>query len=156
MSNEVAKQIATNELTARGFQVEPIDRREGKTADLLVTGQNSNYLIEAKDRLVDEYKRHGLAAVGATAVLEALQQGRADTLIVTRDAQLKGTSCRDCQHVAHGTPQNCQKCGAKSVFELDLIDEFNRQAELTGARVEFSDAIPGLTKAGHVAALLRY
>jgi len=107
-------------------------------------------------RIRDEYKRHGLAAVGATAVLEALQQGRADTLIVTRDAQLKGTSCRDCQHVAHGTPQNCQKCGAKSVFELDLIDEFNRQAELTGARVEFSDAIPGLTKAGHVAALLRY
>lgn len=53
MSNEIAKQVATNELTRRGFKVEPIDRGEGKTADLLVTGQKSNYLIEAKDRLVD-------------------------------------------------------------------------------------------------------
>jgi peptide subunit release factor 1 (eRF1) len=104
----------------------------------------------------DEYKQQGLAAVGATAVLEALQQGRADTLILTRNLELKGTSCRDCEHVVHGTPQTCQSCGSKAVFDIDLVDELNRQAELTSARVEFSDPIDSLSKVGGVAALLRY
>lgn len=51
MSDEIAKRIATHELTRHGFQVEPIpEHPRNKTADLLVTGRDSKYLVEAKDR----------------------------------------------------------------------------------------------------------
>jgi peptide subunit release factor 1 (eRF1) len=116
--------------------------------------------IECEQRLWEqiknEYRRHGLAVAGPTDVLAAFQTGRVDTAIVTIDAKLAGTQCRDCEHVVHGTPQNCQQCGTQSLFEIDLVDAFARQAELTSARLEFSDPIAGLTKAGDVAALLRY
>jgi len=163
-SQETVREIENELRTETAEKIvahEAFDLKEGEKA--LVEEAYEAYFAQEREeekqlwrRIRNEYKRHGLAAVGATAVLEALQQGRAETLIVTRDAQLKGTSCRDCLHVAHGTPQTCQKCGSKSVFELDLVDEFNRQAELTSAKVEFSDAIPSLTKVGDVAALLRY
>ncbi len=108
------------------------------------------------ERIKGEYKRHGLAAVGPTDVLDAFRLGQVEELLVDRGAQVKGTQCRDCEAVIEGSPQNCPSCGSRSVFELDLIDELTKQAELTSAQVEYSEAIPGLAKAGHVAALLRW
>lgn len=108
------------------------------------------------DRIKNEYQQQGLAVTGPSDVLEAFQTGRVDTAIVTIDAKLPGTQCRDCEHVVHGTPQNCQRCGSKSVFQVDLVDVFARQAELTSARLEFSDPIGGLSRVGDAAALLRY
>lgn len=108
------------------------------------------------DRIKNEYQRHGLAVAGPSDVLKAFGEGKVETAIVTLNAKLRGTRCRDCEHVVHGRPQNCQKCGSKSVFEVDLVDVFASQAELTSARLEFSDPISGLTKVGDVAALLRY
>jgi peptide subunit release factor 1 (eRF1) len=100
--------------------------------------------------------QNGRAATGPTDVLAALQQGRAEHLIVTRDAEITGTQCRECDHVVHGTLESCQQCGSGSVFQIGLVDEMARQAELTSATVEFSDPIGGLTRVGHVAAMLRY
>lgn len=97
-----------------------------------------------------------LAALGATDVLAALQQGRVDTVLVSRDSTVKGTRCRACEHVVHGTPDTCQKCGSKDVFALDLVNEFVRQAELTSAYVEFADPTDDLSREDGVAALLRY
>jgi len=108
------------------------------------------------ERIKNEYMSHARGAMGATAVLEAALAGRIDTMIVTRDAKLPGTQCRDCEHLVHGTPETCQQCGSKSVFEVALIDALTRQVELTSGEVNFVDEISGLTKAGHVAALLRY
>jgi peptide subunit release factor 1 (eRF1) len=107
-------------------------------------------------QIKNEYQRHGLAVAGPTDVLDAFREGRVETAIVTLDAKVHGTRCRDCEHLVHGTPQNCQKCGSGSVFEVDLVDAFAQQAELTSARLEFSDPIGGLAKVGNVAALLRY
>lgn len=108
------------------------------------------------EQIKNEFQRHGLAVAGPTDVLEAFRTGRVETAIVTTDAKLRGTRCRECEHVVHGTPETCQQCGSRSVFEVDLVDVFARQAELTSARLEFSDPIAGLTKVGDVAALLRY
>jgi peptide subunit release factor 1 (eRF1) len=108
------------------------------------------------ERIQSEYLADGLAAVGATAVLDALKLGRVSDLLVTRDAEINGTQCQQCENVVHGTPTTCQICGAKAVFPIDLVDELVRQAQMTSASVEFSDPIEGLTSVGHVAALLRY
>lgn len=140
---------------------EPFDLKRGE--DELVEEAYHAYFAEEReaeqrlwDRIKAQYKGHGLGVTGPSDVLEALQQGRAEEVLVTRDAELPGTRCRDCDFVVHGTPENCQRCGSSSVFPVDLLDSLVRQAELTSARVEFSDEIRGLTGVGHVAALLRY
>lgn len=108
------------------------------------------------ERIKEGGLSNGLAATGATDVLTAAAVGQVEELLVDREADLPGTRCRDCENVVHGTPETCQICGSKSVFQVDLVDELVRLMETTSARVEIADPIPGLTKAGHVAALLRY
>lgn len=108
------------------------------------------------DRIKNEYMKDGLAVAGATKVLDAVKVGRVDALVVTRDAEIQGTRCRDCENVVHGTPKTCQICGSKSVFPVDLVEELVDHAARTDARVDFADPISGLTEVGDVAALLRY
>ena len=98
----------------------------------------------------------GLAAFGATSVLDALRQARAEAVLVDREAEIAGTKCRDCGHVAHGTPNTCGVCGSRDVFRVDLVEHMTEQAVRTGAEVDFTDPFPALADAGGVAALLRY
>jgi peptide subunit release factor 1 (eRF1) len=108
------------------------------------------------DRVRSELLGGGLAASGAADVLAATLVGRADALLIARDAKLPGTRCRACENVAAGESGACEVCGSASVFPVDLVDELARAAELTSARVEFADPIEGLSELGGVAALLRY
>ena len=108
------------------------------------------------ERIQEEALGHGLAALGATAVLKAALAGRVEEMAVERDAELDGTRCRECETVVHGTPKTCQSCGSSSVFHVDLVDELTRQVALHGGSTDFTDPIPGLAEAGAVAALLRY
>lgn len=148
-------------LAERIITRETIDLQAGETA---LVNQAFDYYWEAEraaeralwGRIRGECEAGGLGVVGATSVLEALHGGRVDALVVERDAALPGVRCGTCENTVHGSPQSCQICGSKSVIEIDLVNELVRQAELTGAEVEFSDPIPGLTRVGHVAALLRY
>ncbi|MDT0630969.1 Vms1/Ankzf1 family peptidyl-tRNA hydrolase [Rubrivirga sp. S365] len=98
----------------------------------------------------------GLAAFGATDVMEALRQARVEAVLVDREAEIAGTKCRTCEHVAHGTPDTCGVCGSSDVFRVDLVEAMTEQAVRTGAEVDFTDPFPALTDAGGVAALLRY
>lgn len=107
-------------------------------------------------RIKAEYLSDGLAVTGASDVLDALKLGRVEEVLITRDVQIDGARCRSCENVFHGTPTSCLVCGAKDIFKIDLVNEFVRQAELTSAAVEFSDALDGLVREGNVAALLRY
>jgi peptide subunit release factor 1 (eRF1) len=108
------------------------------------------------DQIREEAFGQDMAAMGATEVLAALQQGRVDTVLVSRDSTVKGTQCRACSHLVHGTPDTCQQCGSADVFTVDLVNEFVRLAELTAAYVEFADASDELTEEDGVVALLRY
>ena len=98
----------------------------------------------------------GLAAFGATSVLEALRQARAEAVLVDREAEIAGTKCRACEHVAHGTPDTCGICGSRDVFRVDLVEVMTEQATRTGAEVDFADPFDALEDVGGVAALLRY
>lgn len=108
------------------------------------------------ERIREQGLSEGLAVTGPTAVLSAVAVGKAEEILLDREAKISGTRCRECENVVHGTPATCQICGASSVFKVDLGDELVHLAETTGARVEFSDPLPGLDRAGGVAALLRY
>ena len=108
------------------------------------------------DRIQGEYLRGGLAVAGAEDVLDAAQQGRVESMIVTRDAKIAGSRCRDCEALIAGAPERCPQCGGESVYKVDLVNELVELLALTSAEAEFADPMPGLDEVGHVAALLRY
>ena len=103
-----------------------------------------------------EYLRDGRAVVGREEVLRAAAVGRVEKMIVTRDAKMAGVRCRDCENLRPGTPETCQVCGSASLFRVDLVNELVELVAASSAETEFADPIPGLTKSGDVAALLRY
>ncbi len=123
--------------------------------DVAASGERAD-----EQKLWDEIREgvlgRGLAVTGATRVLAALEEARVEALLVDREARIEGTKCRDCEHVVHGTPQTCQRCGSKDVFEVDLVEALVERAARTGADVDFTDPSDALSEVGHVAALLRY
>lgn len=109
------------------------------------------------DLVRNEWLRGGLAAMGPEETLFAVQNGRADTVLVNRDAKIPGIACRDCENVRPGgDDETCAVCGTDDVFPVDLVEEIVRETERTSARVEFADPVPALAKEGGVAALLRW
>jgi peptide chain release factor subunit 1 len=108
------------------------------------------------DRIREGLFTGGLAVAGATRVLAAVEEARAEALLVDREATIAGRKCRACEHVAHGTPRTCQRCGAADLFEVDLVEALVARAARTGADVDFADPFDALAEVGHVAALLRY
>ena len=110
--------------------------------------------------LWEEIREHGLGgglgALGPTAVLDALTAARVEALLLDRDAEIAGTRCRACEHVVHGTPSTCQRCGSSDVFEVELGEQLVELAASTGATVDFVDPFEALSAQGGVAALLRY
>ncbi len=98
----------------------------------------------------------GLAAFGATSVMEGLREHRVEAVLVDRELALDGTKCRTCGTVAHGTPDTCGVCGSSDVFRLDLVEAMTEQAARTSAEVDFADPFDALSEVGGVAALLRY
>lgn len=108
------------------------------------------------DRIRDEGLGNGLAVFGPGDVLRAAQQGRVETMIVTRDAKVAGMRCRDCETLAFAKPQQCPGCKSNSVFAVDLVNELVELLVLSSASAEFVEPLQGLSDAGDVAALLRY
>lgn len=108
------------------------------------------------ERIRNEYLAEHPAAVGPEDVLMALLNGRVENLLITRDIEMRGVRCRECDNVSAGRPDTCPYCRKAELIPLDLVNEMVRRAELTDADVDFTDPIPGLRKVGDVAALLRY
>ena len=108
------------------------------------------------ERIRAEAKGDGLAALGPDEVVPAALQGRVDTLLVTRDAELQGSRCRRCETLFAERQSSCPACGADDPLEIELVDALVRHVERTGGDVEFADPLPGLSRAGDVAALLRW
>ncbi len=135
-------------------------------------GGGDDALFETAEEMAQEYARdeqrslwervrgealgNGLAAFGPGAVLAAAQQGRVETMLVTRDAKVAGMRCRECETLAFAKPQQCPACKSNSVFAVDLVNELVELLASSSATAEFVEPIASLQEAGDVAALLRY
>jgi peptide subunit release factor 1 (eRF1) len=111
---------------------------------------------ELWERIRNEYLRGGLAAVGLEDVLDAAEEGRVEKMIVDRTFRPEGNRCYECNNLSVGKAERCSACGAQSLYNVGLVNEIVEMLALTGADVDFSDPIEGLTEAGQIAALLRY
>ena len=138
-----------------------VDVHEGE--DALMEDAYELFFLEERaeerrlwESIKEEYYGHGLAAAGPEEVLEALQSGRVDTMAISRDASITGLRCGGCEYVFADPTERCPYCGSEDLVEIDLVNELTRLVETTSADVDFVDPVPGLSKVGHVAALLRY
>ena len=129
-------------------------------------------------RLLDElHKQNGLATYGLKPVLEAINKGKVETVLVTNSTEFVEivATCKECgfskkrivnskklQAIQEMVSVLCNQCNSKEydVEERDIIDVLEDAASQTDAKVEVvstdSDEKAQLTVLGGIAALLRY
>lgn len=140
---------------------EPTDVKQTED-ELLAEAYDLYFEAEREDELSlweqikEEDYNEGLATVGPRETWFALANGRADAVAVNRELDLPATRCRDCENLTPHDADTCEFCQSEDVFAVSLLEACVRQAEMTGAEIDFMDPPLGLTKVGGIAALLRY
>jgi peptide chain release factor subunit 1 len=129
-------------------------------------------------RLLDElHKQNGLATYGLEHVLDAINKGKVEVVLVTDSTEFVEivVTCKTCglpkkkivttkklQTIQEMVSVLCKQCNSKDyeVEERDIIDALEDAASQTDAKVEVistdSDEKAQLTVLGGIAALLRY
>jgi len=108
------------------------------------------------NRIKSCYLRDELGVTGSHDVLNFAKQGRINSVIVNKSADLKGIRCRDCGELSEVETKECRECKSSSVFPIDLVNEITELLKLSGGEIEFAEDIDDLKEAGDIAAMLRY
>ncbi len=111
---------------------------------------------ELWERTKARYLRGELGVTGKYDVLYFAKRGRVESVIVNKDADLKGIRCRDCEELSEKETDICPACKSTSVFPVNLINEITELIKLSGGEIEFAENIDELKDAGNIAAILRY
>lgn len=111
----------------------------------------------AREAVVLAKSKGGRALLGTKAILSALQDGRAETLVISEKFSGQGWQCADCLMLgALGKPKECIYCGSKSIDKNpDMKEEMVGLALRHGLKVEFVEGAPELDGNGGIGALLR-
>ncbi|HEX8393207.1 MAG TPA: VLRF1 family aeRF1-type release factor [Longimicrobium sp.] len=125
-------------------RLEPLLRAEHERHD-------GEVLAQVRDRAAHDY----LATAGMQATLTALQEGKVDTLVVTRDGEHQGVRCTQCGFVFVQAMKRCLYDGNETLEPVDVMEEMVRLAQQQGSEIQFTE--PGeLGDLRGAAALLRY
>lgn len=106
-------------------------------------------------RYVAELEKGGLAASGLKNTLRKLNNGEAQTLLVTRHFSKPGRICPRC-NLLYVDELRCVSCQRKTEKVVDIIDEAVEAAIEKGSRVAHINPPSGLRKYGNIGVLLRY
>lgn len=106
--------------------------------------------------VVGQDKRDGRGAVGLKRVLEALEKGEIQTLLVARNFAASATECPNCGHLDANMAKQCTACG-KDTRELDDVsDRLLGHAVKNGIEIIHMHDDPAFAPSGGVGALLRF
>ncbi|MBU1355168.1 MAG: hypothetical protein KJ620_01220 [Candidatus Edwardsbacteria bacterium] len=111
----------------------------------------------ARDAVVLAKSKGGRALLGTRAILSALQDGRAETLVITEKYSGQGWQCADCLMLgALGKPKVCIYCGGKAIDkDPDMKEEMVGLALRHGVKVEFVEGARELEANGGIGVLLK-
>jgi peptide chain release factor subunit 1 len=107
---------------------------------------------EAVDRLVGEASS-GRAVTGMAGTLSAVEENRAETLVVRDGLEVAGVRCPSCGHLATNGSR-CELCGTSTQEVPDLVEEVVEAALRHRCSVE--TVRDGATLPGGIGALLRF
>ena len=113
-------------------------------------------LVQLTARIKEGLSGHGHGAAGFDEVMDALERGQIQTMIVDRNYRPPGWACRDCDWAGLTPVDECPRCSGKPVPIADAVGELVRLAILQSSRVEVAEDVPALDEMGGVAALLRF
>lgn len=87
--------------------------------------------------------------------LEAVREGRVQTLLISEGFHAPGYRCTGCDYLVVEALDVCPFCGKPFVPISDAVDLAVNQVLAQGGEVEVVN-VPALEEAGHIGALLRY
>jgi peptide subunit release factor 1 (eRF1) len=153
LNNELKKRLAGRFVVDPvGATAEEVREHAGRILEERHRTQRQALLTEA----LGEAQRKGRGALGLRRVLIALERQEVQTLFVSNDFKAEASECAACHHLDTRLVRSCAICGHETRELPDVTDALVDLALRGGADIEFCDADPGLERAGHVAALLRF
>lgn len=106
--------------------------------------------------VVGQEKRNSRGAVGLKKVLEALEQGEIQTLLISKTFSAPATECTNCGHIDANMSATCSACGRKTRELEDAADRLLANAVKNNIEVIHMHDDPAFASTGGVAALLRF
>jgi len=140
------------------FPAEPFKTRPAKIMEEVamiereVEAESEQRLVK---QLVDSAKARGLAVLGLSESLKALQMGAVHQLFVEDGWRKAGVLCRKCAFLGI-YEESCPRCSSKTDRVSDVIDEAIESAIRTGSMIEHVNPAAGLAEHGHIGAILRF
>ncbi len=101
-------------------------------------------------------QRNGRGATGLRRVLESLEKGEVQTLLLARDFARNAVECPNCGHLDAHITENCAVCGQPTQELEDVADALLRRAVRNGIEIIHIPENPDLSSAGGVGAVLRF
>ncbi len=109
--------------------------------------------------VIAEFSRDGRGALGLKRVLQALETGEAQTLLLSEKFNAAGAQCPNCGHLDAGVPEQCPLCGHRTSELEDISDAVLARAVLNGVEVVYVKEEPEvaeLSRYDGIAARLRF
>jgi peptide subunit release factor 1 (eRF1) len=137
-----------------GAQHEGMDLIVARAAEYLphVEGQRE---AEGVDGVLTAAAKHGKAAAGLDATLEAVNRGAVHRLYLLKGWSVPGRRCGGCGTLQQSIAWTCPACGGEAET-LELGEAMAERVVATGGTVETIEVHQPLAAAGGVAAELRY
>ncbi len=107
------------------------------------------------DLLRDRVRQDHMAVAGFEGILEQIQAGKLQTLVMARDTEYQGGRCEECGFLFAGNNDTCTYCNGSVKHQVDLVEELLRLAGNQDLDVEFVRR-SALDDLGSVGGLLRF
>jgi hypothetical protein len=108
------------------------------------------------DRIREGLGAKGHGAAGFQEVMDGLERGQIQTMVVDRNYRPPGWRCAGCDWAGLEAVYACPLCEGGPVPISDAVGELMRMAIQQNTRVEVAENIPALEEMGGIAALLRF
>lgn len=106
--------------------------------------------------IVGQEKRNSRGAVGLKKVLDALEQGEIQTLLISKTFSAPASECTNCGHIDANVSDTCSACGRKTRELEDVSDRLLASAVKNNLEIIHMHEDPAFASTGGVAALLRF
>lgn len=112
--------------------------------------------VRAVDGLITAAAKGSGGVIGLDATLNALHDGRIQTLLVTNDYQEQGFRCYSCGYMTTWEEKVCPRCGGDLEFIPDAVELAVHSVMQKGGDVQVIRDSARLEPAGKIGAILRY
>lgn len=114
--------------------------------------------ITLVQRIVDAAESGGRGVAGLDETIQAIFEGRVETLARVAGIIAEGSACEQCEYFSAGSFGECPICGGSAEHLDDVAGYAAEQAFLKGARINtvLDEAAEMLTARGGLGAVLRY